>query len=383
MKQEEYTMHEPVDWHSSPSSSALVGGTELPHQQEGLFYTTATSTQHHHHHLPTTIDSTSATSFHLSDIDNQAYAGALKRRYEQQFDEGDQSRAKRLRSSPTSPSPGSLMFVDTTAHHQQLHHHHSHPSMFHTLTSPHSPFPIHTTTTSPYSHVHSDTSSNPLIDEIDILNDPSYNSVTSADAHRRLMGSSPIPLQIQQFTIPQAMNLPSNLVITGNVFGINGNNGHSPSPIGTATNNTIMSHQQQTLVYATTNGGDKSPPGSSKRYKFKAYVPKVDSQSKGFEDDEENGHEYNKGPWTKEEHELFLQGYKECGRQWKHISEQFVRTRDRRQVSSHAQKHFQKLKEQSGEAEPTSSRKKRTTTSRARKPKREEEEEDDYEEDSA
>jgi SHAQKYF class myb-like DNA-binding protein len=79
-----------------------------------------------------------------------------------------------------------------------------------------------------------------------------------------------------------------------------------------------------------------------KLYKFKEYIPKIDVYQHEPENEQEE-REYNKGPWTKEEHELFIKGFKECGRQWKMISDHYVKTRDRRQVSSHAQKHIKKL----------------------------------------
>ncbi|XLR36519.1 uncharacterized protein LOC110265393 [Arachis ipaensis] len=50
--------------------------------------------------------------------------------------------------------------------------------------------------------------------------------------------------------------------------------------------------------------------------------------------------------WTPEEKELFLRGYKELGRKWKRISEDYVKTRTEKQVVSHAQKVLKKLAEQ-------------------------------------
>ncbi|XLR42372.1 hypothetical protein S83_027032 [Arachis hypogaea] len=49
--------------------------------------------------------------------------------------------------------------------------------------------------------------------------------------------------------------------------------------------------------------------------------------------------------WTQQEKELFLRGYKELGRNWKRISEDYVKTRTKEQVASHAQKVLKKLAE--------------------------------------
>jgi SHAQKYF class myb-like DNA-binding protein len=53
-----------------------------------------------------------------------------------------------------------------------------------------------------------------------------------------------------------------------------------------------------------------------------------------------------KGDWTEEEHDRFLKGYNEVGCQWKIVAEQYVKTRDRRQTSSHAQNFLKKLKKE-------------------------------------
>lgn len=52
---------------------------------------------------------------------------------------------------------------------------------------------------------------------------------------------------------------------------------------------------------------------------------------------------YNSGQWTREEHGRFLEGLKMYGRNWKVIATNFVRTRSRVQVASHAQTYFLKL----------------------------------------
>jgi SHAQKYF class myb-like DNA-binding protein len=51
-----------------------------------------------------------------------------------------------------------------------------------------------------------------------------------------------------------------------------------------------------------------------------------------------------KGIWTVEEHQAFLDGYEVYGNDWKRVSEEFVPTRSRSQLASHAQKYFSKMK---------------------------------------
>lgn len=85
--------------------------------------------------------------------------------------------------------------------------------------------------------------------------------------------------------------------------------------------------------------------GGDRHLVFKAYVPKSERSNKSSHMKQT---EYNTGPWTDEEHDAFLRGYNAVGRQWKRIASSYVKTRDRRQVSSHAQKYFQRLKQESG-----------------------------------
>jgi len=50
----------------------------------------------------------------------------------------------------------------------------------------------------------------------------------------------------------------------------------------------------------------------------------------------------NTGRWTHEEHQLFLQGLKLHGKDWKKVSE-MIETRTVVQIRTHAQKYFQKV----------------------------------------
>jgi SHAQKYF class myb-like DNA-binding protein len=51
----------------------------------------------------------------------------------------------------------------------------------------------------------------------------------------------------------------------------------------------------------------------------------------------------NRGKWTKSEHEEFLKGYQKYGNNWKKISEEYVPTRTKIQLASHAQKYFERI----------------------------------------
>ncbi|ETV71925.1 hypothetical protein H257_12759 [Aphanomyces astaci] len=55
----------------------------------------------------------------------------------------------------------------------------------------------------------------------------------------------------------------------------------------------------------------------------------------------------NGGRWTDEEHERFLAGLTEHGREWKKVASK-IKTRTSAQIRSHAQKYFAKLAKDSG-----------------------------------
>ena len=51
----------------------------------------------------------------------------------------------------------------------------------------------------------------------------------------------------------------------------------------------------------------------------------------------------NTGRWTQEEHENFLKGIQQFGRNWDAIHELYVTSRSETQIRTHAQKYFQKV----------------------------------------
>eukprot|EP00594_Rhizosolenia_setigera_P005392 CAMPEP_0178945358 /NCGR_PEP_ID=MMETSP0789-20121207/3690_1 /TAXON_ID=3005 /ORGANISM="Rhizosolenia setigera, Strain CCMP 1694" /LENGTH=711 /DNA_ID=CAMNT_0020625239 /DNA_START=304 /DNA_END=2439 /DNA_ORIENTATION=+ len=74
--------------------------------------------------------------------------------------------------------------------------------------------------------------------------------------------------------------------------------------------------------------------------------PQQQSRKKPRKSSSSNSNKSNKnistGRWTREEHELFLEGLKKHGREWKKVAEK-ITTRTSAQIRSHAQKYFTKL----------------------------------------
>ncbi|XP_015075285.1 transcription factor DIVARICATA-like [Solanum pennellii] len=54
------------------------------------------------------------------------------------------------------------------------------------------------------------------------------------------------------------------------------------------------------------------------------------------------------GKWTEEEHEAFLIGMEKVGRNWTRVSKEFVQSRTPTQITSHAQKYFESLRNNRG-----------------------------------
>eukprot|EP00577_Skeletonema_sp_RCC1716_P003627 CAMPEP_0113417350 /NCGR_PEP_ID=MMETSP0013_2-20120614/25602_1 /TAXON_ID=2843 ORGANISM="Skeletonema costatum, Strain 1716" /NCGR_SAMPLE_ID=MMETSP0013_2 /ASSEMBLY_ACC=CAM_ASM_000158 /LENGTH=1594 /DNA_ID=CAMNT_0000304465 /DNA_START=260 /DNA_END=5040 /DNA_ORIENTATION=- /assembly_acc=CAM_ASM_000158 len=77
-------------------------------------------------------------------------------------------------------------------------------------------------------------------------------------------------------------------------------------------------------------------PGKSRRAAAaKKVVAKQDTTT-----DDDSGDGYRIGPWSDEEHNAFIEGHKKFGNRWKLISEEFVPTRDAKQIGSHALNYF-------------------------------------------
>ncbi|KAF0976531.1 hypothetical protein FDP41_004430 [Naegleria fowleri] len=81
-------------------------------------------------------------------------------------------------------------------------------------------------------------------------------------------------------------------------------------------------------------------PNLSKIQKSSNYSKRRSTSPKS---DDEDKKKYNTGTWSKYEHDMFLKGLDEVGKNWKIISESYVTTRKRTQIASHAQKYFLKM----------------------------------------
>jgi SHAQKYF class myb-like DNA-binding protein len=71
----------------------------------------------------------------------------------------------------------------------------------------------------------------------------------------------------------------------------------------------------------------------------------IDKISKPQRQRNERDRRYSHGRWTAEEHTLFVKAFQVCGRDWSRIAREFVKTRQRSQVASHAQKYLARLEQ--------------------------------------
>lgn len=84
------------------------------------------------------------------------------------------------------------------------------------------------------------------------------------------------------------------------------------------------------VISVASGGGNNSNSCKSKSSSSSSSNPKGDNKKE------------NTGRWSTEEHEMFLKGLDEHGKQWKKIAV-MIKTRSVVQVRTHAQKYFQKL----------------------------------------
>lgn len=118
--------------------------------------------------------------------------------------------------------------------------------------------------------------------------------------------------------------------------------------IATATRQQQEQQEQQTSPSNNNNNYKRYSPYFKSSYSTEGFSyccsgGNVDNTSRGGGADVR----YNHGRWTSREHEQFVLGFRTCGRDWSRIAREFVPTRMRSQVASHAQKYLMKL--ESGE----------------------------------
>ncbi|EFC46587.1 predicted protein [Naegleria gruberi] len=121
--------------------------------------------------------------------------------------------------------------------------------------------------------------------------------------------------------------------------------------VSTSRSSSVTDIHRKSPSFASESSSCKSPTrdDTPKASLSKIQKPKHATQKKrsssSSSTDEEEGKKFNTGTWTRSEHEQFLKGLEEVGKNWKLISENYVQTRKRTQIASHAQKWFLKLAE--------------------------------------
>ncbi|KAG7358982.1 Myb-like DNA-binding protein [Nitzschia inconspicua] len=101
----------------------------------------------------------------------------------------------------------------------------------------------------------------------------------------------------------------------------------APTIMSISSNNTAGTAADPPVTPEASNEDTKSPPNKGKR-------------KRSFSGSLKSGQ--TSGRWTREEHQAFLEGLKECGREWKKVAMR-IPTRTSAQIRSHAQKYFAKL----------------------------------------
>ncbi|KAG7354935.1 Myb-like DNA-binding protein [Nitzschia inconspicua] len=101
----------------------------------------------------------------------------------------------------------------------------------------------------------------------------------------------------------------------------------APTITSISSNNTAGTAADPPVTPEASNEDTKSLPNKGKR-------------KRSFSGSLKSGQ--TSGRWTREEHQAFLEGLKECGREWKKVAMR-IPTRTSAQIRSHAQKYFAKL----------------------------------------
>ncbi len=142
-------------------------------------------------------------------------------------------------------------------------------------------------------------------------------------------------LEISQKPETSAMSIIKNSVVRQALSSVSatsfpGIQVKSVSTVASHVNKNAISGQS-TPATVTTTKKKKTSPGS-KRKRSGSNGSSTSQKPKG----------QSSGRWTQEEHQAFLEGLTECGREWKKVALR-IPTRTSAQIRSHAQKYFAKL----------------------------------------
>lgn len=118
----------------------------------------------------------------------------------------------------------------------------------------------------------------------------------------------------------------------------------APTSIDNGIDNGIANANNRSKTLSSPAAAKKKKPSSGNKRKRTGSSPSTSQKSKG----------QSSGRWTQEEHQAFLEGLTECGREWKKVALR-IPTRTSAQIRSHAQKYFAKLQrdQESSATNPT------------------------------
>lgn len=111
---------------------------------------------------------------------------------------------------------------------------------------------------------------------------------------------------------------------------------------GSSSSSNGMNSTARVIVGGNVVVGESSSSNSNSSNSISSTIDTKSSSSSGHNKNTAN-QVTNEGPWSEEEHAKFLQGLQEMGRNWTKIAKDYVKSRVRTQVASHAQKYFKKL----------------------------------------